>query len=177
MSMRNWFSTHRKQIITHTSIIVGFVLLVVFAAEPLFDRLERIPGEAQLHRVDLPAETGGMRTHIDELKTDGIMVEVKGWAFIEGEDADNTEIYIVLESGRRTYVFDTMVQMRTDVTAQFSGMDVNLDQSGFSALLPARKIADGEYTVGIYIRKGDIEALHYTNRSLVKSRGTIELTG
>ncbi len=40
------------------------------------------------------------------------------------------------------------------------------------ALIPARKIDNGEYTVGIYIKKGDIEALIYTNKAIIKSKGT-----
>jgi len=42
------------------------------------------------------------------------------------------------------------------------------------ALIPARKIANGEYTVGIYIIKGNIEALVYTNKTIRKSGGTLE---
>ncbi len=176
--MRSWFNAHRKPLITHMSIIAGFVLVVIFVAEPLFDRLEAIPGEAQLHRFELPAATNGMRRAIDEFQTDGrTTVEVRGWAFIEGQDSENSEIFVALESADRTYVFDTMMRERTDVTRHFEELGLNLDHSGFSALIPTRRIADGEYTVGIYIRKDETEALQYTNRSLVKSRGTIELRG
>ena len=51
---------------------------------------------------------------------------------------------------------------------------MNLDYSGFVALVPARKIGDGEYAIGIYIRKGDIEALIYTNKAIIKSGDTIK---
>ena len=51
---------------------------------------------------------------------------------------------------------------------------MNLDYSGVVALIPARKIANGEYTVGIYITKGDIEALQYADRAITKSGGTLE---
>ena len=160
---------------THSLIIAGFLVFTVFFAEPLFDRLERIPGEAQLHRLDLPSEAGGMLSHLDEFKTDGrTTVEVMGWAFIEGQDSDNSEVFIVLESCDRTYIFDTMVRARPDVTQHFEEMGLNLDYSGFSALLPLRRIAGGEYTIGIYIRKGEIEALQYTDRSITKSGGTVE---
>jgi len=175
MSTGSWFKAHRKQVITHTAIIVGFVLFVIFVAEPLFDRLARIPGEAHLYRFSLPVETNNIHSHIDKLTTDGrSAVDVQGWAFIEGEDSENNEVYIVLKSGGETYIFDTMVQTRPDVTQYFKELDLNLDYSGFVALLPARKITDGEYTVGIYITKGDIEALEYTNKAVTKSKGTIE---
>ena len=51
---------------------------------------------------------------------------------------------------------------------------MNLNYSGFMALIPARKITNGEYTVGIYIKKGDIEALIYTNKVVTRSGDTIE---
>ncbi|MFO7996481.1 MAG: hypothetical protein R6U93_04960 [Dehalococcoidia bacterium] len=175
MSTGSWLKSHRKHIITHTAIIVGFVLLVIFVAEPLFDGLERISGEAQLHQLHLPAETGGMRSYIDELRTDGCTtVEVMGWAFIEGENSENNEVYVVLESSSGAYVFDTMRHARPDVTTHFEELGLNLDHSGFMALIPARKIPDGEYTVGIYVTKGDVEALHYTDRAITKSEGTVK---
>jgi len=175
MSTGSWLKAHRKQIITHTAIIVGFVLFVIFVAEPLFDRLEKIPGEAQLHQLQLPAQTGGMKSYIDELKTIAhTTVEVMGWAFIEGQDSENNEVYIVLKSSSRTYVFDTGVRERPDVTRYFAGMGLNLDHSGFVALLPVRKIVNGKYTVGIYIRKDDVEALQYTSKVITKSGDTIK---
>ena len=61
-----------------------------------------------------------------------------------------------------------------DVTRHLQEPDVNLDYWGVVALIPARKIANGEYTVGIYIIKGNIEALVYTNKTIRKSGGTLE---
>ena len=169
---------HRKQVITHVAIIVGSLLLVIFVVEPLFDRLEAIPGEAQLHRLELPAATNGMRSHVDHISTDGrTTVEMRGWAFIEGQDSEGSRTYIVLESADRTYVFDTHAQQRPDVTRHFGELGLNLDQSGFAVLVPVRKMTDGEYTIGIYIRKGEIEALRYTNRAITKSGGGLEVTG
>ena len=173
-----WLRAHSKQIITHTTIIVGFVLVAIFVAEPLFDRIEAIPFEAQLQHFDLRAQTGRMRSCLDEFKTDGrTVVEVMGWAFMEGQDSENSEVYVVRKSADRTYIFDTMVRTRPDVTRHFAEMGLYLDQSGFSALVPTRRIGDGEHTVGIYIRKDDMEVLRYTHRSFTKSRGAIELTG
>jgi len=175
MSTGSWLKTHRKQIITHTAIIVGFVLFVIFVAEPLFDRLEKIPGEAQLRQLQLPAETNDIRCYIDDISTDSrTTVEITGWAFIEGMDSENNEVYIVLKSSSRTYILDTMVMIRIDITQYFEELGLNLDYSGFKVLIPARKIANGEYTVGIYIEKGDIDALQYTNKAITKSRDTIK---
>ena len=165
MPMGSWLKAHRKQVITHTTIIVGFVLLTIFVVEPLFDRLEQVAGESQLYETSIPAETNNIIYWIDGLATDKYRgVDIRGWAFIEGQDSLNSETYIVLKSARRTYVFTTETVVREDVTKAFKELNLNLDYSGFTALIPARKIAGGEYTVGIYITKDDIEALQYTDR-------------
>jgi len=175
MSTGSWFKAHRKQVVTHTSIIVGFVLFIIFVSGPLFDSLDAVQGESRLHDFPLPTETGSIRYCFAELATDGrTMVGVRGWAFINGQDSDNSETYIVLKSGSRTYIFDVMEQTRQDVTLYFKELNLNLDYSGFRALIPARKISNGTYAVGIYIKKGDIEALMYTNRTIIKSGDTLK---
>jgi hypothetical protein len=175
MSTGSWLKAHRKQVITHTSIIVVFVLFIIFVSEPLFDRLEAVQGESRLHQFSLPAETNDIRYGIDAISPeDPRVVEIRGWAFIEDEDSEGSETYIVLESASRTYIFDTMLAMRPDITRNFRELNLNLDQSGFTALIPARKISNGTYTIGIYIRKGDIEALQYINRAIRKSGDTIK---
>ena len=175
MPTGSWFKAHRRSLITHISVIVVFVLFTIFVAEPLFDRLERISGEAHLHRLELPAETNDIRCSIGDVSTnDRTAVEIQGWAFINGHDSENTEVYIVLKSASRTYIFDTMAEIRQDVTRHFKDLNLNLDYSGFKSLIPVREIANGEYSVGIYIRKDGIEALIYTNKAIIRSGDTVK---
>lgn len=165
MSAGRWFKAHRKQVITHSSIAVLFVLFVIFLSEPLFDRLEVAQGESRLHDFALPGETGNITYSVDESAIDArTMLVVRGWAFINGQDSENADVYIVLESASRTYIFDTMVQERLDVTERFADMGLNLDYSGFTSLIRVSKIASGDYSVGIYIKKGSIEAMLYTDK-------------
>ena len=164
MSTRSWLKAHRKQVITHTSVVVGFVLFTIFVAEPLFDRLEQVPGESTVYQTTLPAATDNIQYWIDDFAAAAHTVEINGWAFIKGMDSDNSEIYIVLKSAHRTYVFTTETVIREGVTQHFKELGLNLDYSGFAALIPAGKIASGEYTIGIYITRGDIEALQYTDK-------------
>jgi hypothetical protein len=180
MSMGSRFRTRRKQIITHTAIIVGFVLFTIFASEPLFDRLGKISGEAQLYQLQLPAETNNITYGIDSISTQKgqIVVEIKGWAFVEGQDSKNRELYIVLKSAHRTYVFDSQVVVRADLIPLFEELSLNVDYSGFMTIIPAGKISNGEYAVGVYIKGGDIEALQYSGgATIVKSPRGVEVTG
>lgn len=178
MSTGSSLKAHRKQVVTHTSIVVAFVLFLVFVSEPLFDRLEAVEGESRLCDFPLPPETGGIRYYFDDFMTDRYSIaRINGWAFIDGYDSVNPEIYIVLKSADRTYIFTAETILREDVTRHFQQLGLNLDYSGFTAVIPARKIADGEYAVGIYITNGDIAAVQYTDRSVIKSKDTVQLSG
>jgi hypothetical protein len=168
MSTGSWLKTHRKQVITHTLIVGAFLLFLLFLSEPLFDRLEQVAGASRLYKTTLPAATDNIQYWVDHLETAAHTLEIDGWAFIEGHDSVNSEIYIVLKSAGRTYVFTTETVIREGVTQHFRELGLNLDYSGFAALIPAGKIASGEYTIGIYITRGDIEALQYTDRAIAK---------
>ena len=152
--MGSWFKAHRKKVITHTAIIAGFVLFTIFVAEPLFDRLERIPGEAQLYQLQLPAETNNIHFSIGDIIIHSNTIEISGWALIEEYYVDRT--YIVLKSDRHTYIFDTAPRE----LGEWGWL-------GFVTNIPLRKIARGEYILGLYITKGDIQALQYTDEVIV----------
>ena len=162
MSTGNWFRTHSRQLMIHAAIIVGFALVVGFVAEPAFDRLGAIPGESGLHDFSMPGETDNILNNMDRVGVFDGFVELAGWAFIEGQGARDSRTYVVLKSVTSVYVFDTVSRWRPDVAAHFAGMGLDLEFSGFEAIIPIRRVASGEYTIGIYIRKGDIEALQYT---------------
>ena len=168
MATGSWLRTHRKSVITHTLIVGAFLLFLLFLAEPLFDKLERVAGESRLYETSIPAATDNLQYWIDQFRVTTHTLEINGWAFIKGHDSVNNEIYIVLKSADRTYVFTTGTVIREGVTRHFKELGLNLDYSGFAALIPAGKIANGEYTIGIYIMKGDIEALQYTDRAIAK---------
>lgn len=164
MATGSWLRTHRKSVITHTLIVGAFLLFLLFLAEPLFDRLERVADESRLYETSIPAATDNIQYWIYQFEVGAHTLEISGWAFIEGHDSVNSEIYIVLKSADKTYVFTTGTVIREGVTEHFKELGLNLDYSGFTTLIPLRKIASGKYTVGIYITKSDIEALQYTDR-------------
>lgn len=178
MTTGSWRRTHRKKIITHAAIIAGFVLFTIFVSAPLFDRLDRVPGEAQLHRLQLPAQTTNMRYEINNIWTvGGTRIEIMGWAFVDGQDSRDRDLYVVLKSEQRTYVFDTEMQPSPDLIPICGSLIVNADYSGFRTLIPAEKISDGEYIVGFYnrfyLRNRVMEALYYTDTVVIKSQDSV----
>ena len=174
MSMGSWLRTHRRQIITHTLIVGGFLFFLLFLAEPLFSRFE--PGEigtSKLHKITLPSETNDIHYGIDRIDL-GNRVGIYGWAFIEEQSTEHSQCYVVLHSTNNTYVFDTFIWPRPDVTEDFGYPHLDLDHSGFIAQIPMQEIKDGTYGVGLYIKKGrifPIEALRYTSQLLIVKSG------
>jgi hypothetical protein len=175
--MHHWLRAHRKAVFGHGLVLSAFLIFCTFFSPPLFDRLEAIQGESQMHDIALPAETGNITYLLKDVEIGSQITEVHGWAFIDGQSTENINTYIVLESDDVCYVFDTVTQVRPDVTAAYGSLDLDLGQSGLMCNLPTRKIAIGEYILGIYIAKDGIEAFQHTDFLLTRSDGAIELTG
>ena len=169
--VKDWFRTHRKKVAVHGIILCSFILYLVFLAGPLFDRFERfeaIPGESTPLQLSLPRETDNICYWIDLFSVGTRHIEVMGWAFIEGQSSENASMYLILKSQDNTYAFKVISQLKPSITEVYKELGLNLDWSGFHCIIPLRKVSQGEYNVGIYITKGDIQALQYTDRVVVK---------
>ena len=163
-----WLKAHSKKVLAHGSILSAFLLYTLFLAGPLFDRFERIDGETRLHDASLPGETNNIRYGFRlEIPMDA--VEIEGWAFIESQSPENSEIHVVFTSADSNYVFNTLAVEEVALNKQLDIESPDLSCAAFSAFILVGNIKNGEYKVGIYITKGDIEALEYTNKVIVKS--------
>jgi hypothetical protein len=171
----SWLRTHRKQIIMHTSIIVGFVLFTIFVMVPLFDSLE-LSSTSILQKSSLPRATDNISYVFDRVENDKTQetITIMGIAFIGGLNTTNSHTFVCLKSYSDNYVVDTDVVWRPDVTEDYAYLNLNLDLSGFRAVIPLRKIKDGTYKVGILITKDDIKALSYTYMIITKFGHTAE---
>lgn len=165
---------HWKQLAMHGLILGAFLFYCFFLAGPLWDRLESIPGESGLHEIKLPGVSTNILGNIDRVDVTKHLLDIRGWAFIKNEDYKGCQTFIVLKSPYKTYVFDTLPFARPDVVEAFKSLNLlGLDQSGFRANIPLRKVGSGEYVIGIYMKKGNIEALVYTINTISKSAKTI----
>lgn len=172
----NWVQSHKRPLLVHGLILSGFVLYSLFLAGPLFNRFETIHDEARLVQMPLPAETNNMRYGLDRLITSPSALEVQGWAFIEGNSAENNRTYVILKSAQTSYIFDTFAVFDNPVTAQYGGPNLNLDWSGFTATIPLRKIEKGDYRIGLCIARDEITGLEYSSKVIVKSNGKVKIT-
>lgn len=100
---------------------------------------------------------------------------IMGVAFIHGLSTEDNQSFVCLKSDSYSYVFDTFVVPRPDVTEYFADLGVNLDLSGFRAVIPIENIKDGSYEVGILVKKGFIKAMLYTDMVVTKSENGAEI--
>lgn len=121
--------------------------------------------ESKLQELSLPQETDNITVSIDRLEEDAQIVKnmrIEGWAFINGTSPENSNCYIILKSDKKFYIFDSHKRKRPDVTAHFKTM--NLDDSGFFSFIPKGDMEAGQYKIGIYIKKGRVDAFQYTDK-------------
>ena len=123
-----------------------------------------------LQNLSLPKVSDNIMYHIDTIDAfkynDQKFFKLTGWAYINGKDSVGSVIYIVLLSDGETYVFDTTVYKRPDVTAHFKAL--NYDDSGFNFMIPENFIDKGIYKIGIYIKKGKLAAFQYTDKIIAR---------
>jgi hypothetical protein len=120
-----------------------------------------LPSVKKLQPSSLIPETRNIAYSFDLFTQNQHFVDISGWAFINGENAKDAKIYVTLNSGERSYLFNTNSIKRPDVTAHFKSL--NLDDSGFSTLISKEEIERGAYRVGICIIKDKIVALQYVD--------------
>jgi len=132
--------------------------------------------------IPLPKETGNINYCIDKVGDNPKYFQIVGWAHITGKDATNNKIFVVLRSKdtmfQKSLIFEPTVKNRPDVSEHFSPLDLN--SSGFSAVIPKGELESKKYEIGILINNNDTFALQYTNifvhkndKSRFKARSTL----
>lgn len=114
----------------------------------------------------LPTQPGGaLQLHIDGIERLGAVTRVDGWAF-DAAGSHGSQVFLVLQApSRDPEVFSAARVRRPDVSAHFGRPD--LDDAGFSALLPHEGLSSGDYRLGLYVARPGEGALSFTGRSLL----------
>lgn len=113
-----------------------------------------------------PEEGDEVRFSLDRVEVEPTLVRVSGWAFLPGEDAGRSQVFVVLESGGRRFVADTHRIPRPDIVDHFPDAALNLDTSGFEMTLPRQDIAAGTYRVGLCVRGQRSCVLHFSDQTV-----------
>jgi hypothetical protein len=112
----------------------------------------------------LKAPTINMKFAFDELNVANNKLLVRGWGFLDGQDSDSLETFLLLKKNQTILVFSLGMQTRKDVTDANKELKKNLDASGFGAEISTDKFEKGRYQVGLYIMKGNQTGMVTTDR-------------
>jgi hypothetical protein len=112
--------------------------------------------------LSLPVPTNNIMHNLDEWVNEGDATRITGWAVINGQDTDNMQKFIVLQSDNNRYVFPTMTIDRPDVSRTFNSPGYN--KSGYTVKFKKANVAEGNYQIGMYLVKDTIQALQYLNK-------------
>ncbi len=166
-----WFWGHRQPVLVHGSILLAFLLFCLFLSPGLFARLEDAGNAPRAvdAPIPLPDATEDIQFRIDSFVRGTQMLEIQGWAFVDGPGCATSRTYIVLLSGDTHFAFDTVAQLRMDVTKSFGGLERDLDWSGFLCSVPAGAVVNGQYAVAILIEGVDEAFLRTTGTTVEKS--------
>lgn len=119
-------------------------------------------------QVSLPEAGNNIIGNVDFIQASGKYLEVSGWACINGANSNNLKPYIVLKSKQHTFAYQADKVIRRDVTAIINN-GINLDSSGYRALILKDNLPKNDYSIGIYLTKDDsLEAFSLTDKTLIE---------
>ncbi|HWB94972.1 MAG TPA: hypothetical protein VG605_24120, partial [Puia sp.] len=101
----------------------------------------------------LPATTNYL-SGIDRFDDEKEFMTIEGWAIGAMDQVQDSRIYIILRSDSAAFVYRTVMEKRTDLTAHYHN-GFNLDNCGFSAKMSKEMLPPGKYTVGLWVRPDD----------------------
>jgi hypothetical protein len=105
---------------------------------------------------------------IDQLIETNDFFTVAGWAVENVSNVQNSKIEIILKGSTSSYVAETDIRSRPDVTAYLKS-SINIDRSGFSAKISKKDLKPGKYEIGIYVRQKDGEGVvNFQGRFITK---------
>ena len=106
---------------------------------------------------------------IENFETKEGEISIKGWGYLEGIEATNSSVQLILISETESYKFQTQLIRREDIT-EYVKNDFNLDNSGFSSTFKLSNIKKGKYTIGIIIKNSskNKEGLVVTDKTFSK---------
>jgi len=113
----------------------------------------------------LKTETNNISWNLEKFNDENNFLNFYGWAYINQQSSDNYQISLVLASDKTNYLIPTVTIKRPDVTTYFKSA-ISYDNSGFSSTVSKKDLTKGTYRLGIYIKKGKMGALKYTDQTI-----------
>jgi len=129
---------------------VGFTDSYVFLSE--VSKPQYMDKIAEVREVSIPNIDENVEYWFDSIIENECFITFSGWAFVKGHDAVAPQIYLYFANEEETAVFDMVESQKPGITAHFDSYGLNLDASGFSAIINKEFLPQGDYQIGIYIQ-------------------------
>lgn len=146
-------------------------MLYLISADTIFDTIP-ITDESRIQDITLPNENREISYFIDSVHPETLewkeVISVKGWAFDNQSVAKNTEIFLVLDSGKSYKTFNTYKVTRHDITMAYKNLNISLDDSGFYANIPIYHIHEGRNRIILVLRNDRGTSFIRTNDYITK---------
>ena len=100
-----------------------------------------------------------IKFNFDNFSFDKNLVVLRGWAFDENNiQGDNFETFLIVQNEINSFKYKLNTEQRPDISEFFK--KTNLDNSGFKSVIPTDKLPNGNYAIGIMIKRKDSD-FHY----------------
>ncbi len=163
------------------------VMLFYFIFSPdLIVRLFNENGKPVQVNAAIPAESERIEFVVEDLlpyRKDGEnLYQLYGWAFLLPEDEPSLNMFIrelALVADERNYVFPMRSEYRNpDLPGKLTGLDIDLNTLGFSALIAEDILKPGKYRIGVVFRNTSDGSALYRDKPvhyLIKTPNTLRL--
>ena len=160
---KNWFHS-----------LIWIVMIIYLGVGPtLYARFIIKDGKPIEFNQRLPAPTDQIMLSADRLDpftyNGQELYKLLGWSFYLGaQDQASYDRFIVLQSETRTYFFSTQSTERADVQKYFADLNLDLLNSGYSALISKDFIRNGNYHIGVlFAQQADNSLLYFASDKIV----------
>jgi len=102
--------------------------------------------------------------YFDIIDNTGNNLTIAGWGFLDGLNSNSLKPYLLLKKEEQIISYNTVLQIRKDLTTWFIKTGLNLDSAGFQVKIPIQNFEPGTYNLGLYIEKGNQTGIVFSDK-------------
>lgn len=152
-------------------LLIAFLGLITYEITHVF-------GTSSPVSIELPQKTNQInagldKTNIVSIKRQNVM-NIEGWAYINGLDAAKQITYLVLKSENKQYTFKTEKMNRPDLPTALNDNEHDLENAGFKLSINSEDIESGTYEIGFYINNDSNTQYSSVQVQIIKNNDYLE---
>jgi hypothetical protein len=110
---------------------------------------------------------GKLTCYIERMKKGRNYLALSGWGVIENSQTNKGDsIYTILLSDKKTYIGNTRIEKRPDITARFKV--AYMDDAGFKSVISTKGVDTGQYKIAIGITDGAGKTIYQVTDSVLR---------